>query len=193
MFIYLIFTVHINNMAEHAAPAAPPASAASAASDPADPTAPAPHPPVPSQRTFDTWDLNRDLGNGTPIHCSQCGEACTSKKMYTTENCNPCHPPGSCVTYVIVFCSGQCKQRFFVQCNAALPFGIARDIIFTFDQDKDGSPEGYWKMYSNIPEDGGWIIFNSTDEGHTILDERERPIWMHIKDSTLRQACRVYN
>lgn len=155
-----------------------------------DPSVPAPHPPVPSQRTYDTWDLNRDKENGTPIHCSQCGEACTSKKMYTTENGNPCHT-GSSVKYVIVFCSGQCHQLFFEQCNDALPFRIARNIIFTFNQNKDGGPEGYWRTYSNIPEDGGWIIFKSTDEGHTILDEKDRPIWMRIDDSTLRQACRV--
>ncbi len=184
MFIYLIFTVHINNMAEHAAPPAPASSG---------PIVPAPHPPVPSQCTYDTWDLNMNLKNGTPIHCSHCGEACTSKKMYTTENCNPCHPPGSCVVYVFVHCSEQCQQRFFKQCNAALPFGIAPDIIFAFNPEKDGGPEGYWKMYSNIPEDGGWIIYNSTDEGHSILDDKGRPVWMRIDDSTLRQACRVYN
>ncbi len=125
--------------------------------------------------------LNRDLGNGIPIHCYHCGNKCTSKKMYTTENCNLNHHPGSCVTYVIVHCSEQCEQRFFKQCNAALPFGVERDIIFAFDPEKDGGPDGCWKIYK------------STDEGHSILDEKDRPIWTHIKDSTLRQACRVYN
>ena len=162
--------------------------------DPAvpDPSVPAPHPPVPSHYTVDTLDLSSSLKRGTPIHCSNCGEACTSKNMRTTENRNLYYRQGSCVTYVIVHCSGKCRQQFFEQCNAALPFEIG-DIIFAFDQNKDGSPEGYWKMYSNIPEDGGWIIYKSTDEGHSILDEKDRPIWMHIKDSTLRQACRVYN
>lgn len=173
LFIYLIFTVHINNMTEHA-----PASPASASLI------------VPSHCTVDTWDLNRDLGNGTPVNCSHCGKACTSKEMRATENRNLNHRQGSCVIYVIVHCSGQCQKDFFKQCNAALPFGIECDIIFAFDPEKDGGPEGYWKMYSNVPEDGGWIIYKSTDEGHSILDDKGRPIWMRIDDSTLRQACR---
>lgn len=174
----MILTVHISNMAEHA-PTLEPTSTST--------------PPIPSQRTFDTWDLNRYSEDGTPIHCSDCGNGCTLKGRRIIENRNLNHRQGSCVTYVIVFCSTQCQQHFFKKCNAALPFGIACDIIIAFDPEKDGGPEGYWKMYSNIPEDDGWIIYKSTSEGHSILDERDRPIWMHIKDSTLRQACRVYN
>lgn len=150
-----------------------------------------PKPPI--FDTFDTFDVHTMIRRGEPVLCSQCAKPCLNSHSMI-ENHNPCHPQGSNVTNAIPFCGPKCRSTFIKECRETAPFPINKDVVFGFPAGSGGPEDGFWTMFSLIPEGGKWIICQCTDEGVLLLDDRERPIWMLIEDALLREkAVRVYN
>jgi hypothetical protein len=149
---------------------------------------------VPNTITLDTFDINQALISGSTVPCSHCNKSCQKDTMYSLRNSNPTHKAGASVAYVIPFCTSICRKSYISKCIDTAPFQVGIDIVFCFSVGSGGPDDGYWTMFSTIPEDGRWVICQCTDEGVLLLDERERPIWMLIDDALLRQeAVRVYN
>ncbi len=148
-----------------------------------------PFPSPPTHNTVDTYDARR----GQTIPCSQCGNGCTNL-THSLSNWNPTYPEGSNVTYCIPFCSSQCKKKFIQRCRDSAPFPIGPDEIFTFHEKTDDPKlQGCWRMFSIIPEDGGWIVFKCDDEGNTRLPSDGDMIWELVPHALLQKAVRVYN
>ena len=148
---------------------------------------------VPSQSTYDTYDLCRHSGT---IQCSHCENSCKDKTMMTLQNDNPIYKQGASVCYVIPFCSFECRNAFIENCRASAPYQLGTDkeggdVVFSFDENAD--LDGFWTMFSIIPEDGGWIIYQCTDEGECILDERDCLIWRLVEHSLFQKTVRAYN
>ena len=142
--------------------------------------------------TFDTYDLYAMLRRGEPVPCSQCAEPCPIKPCIM-ENNNPCYLPGASVSYGNPFCCLECKKNFIHRCKCSAPFGVDKNVVFGFDLGSGGPEDGWWTMFSIIPEGGKWVICQCTDEGELLLDEKNRPIWTLVSDTVLRGASRVYN
>lgn len=150
-------------------------------------------PTPPPHNTIDTYDACSLLRNGASILCSQCGNGCTNL-THCLPNRNPTYPEGSNVTYCIPFCSPKCKTEFVQRCRASAPFSIGPEEIFTFHEKTDDSKlQGCWKMFSIIPENGGWIVFKCDDEGNTRLSSDGDMIWELVPHTLLQKAVRVYN
>jgi len=98
------------------------------------------------------------------------------------------------VTYCIPFCSSKCKGEFIERCRKSAPFPIGTEEIFTFHEKTDDPKlQGFWRMFSIIPEDGGWIVFKCNDEGNTQLSSDGDMIWELVPHALLQKAVRVYN
>jgi hypothetical protein len=148
-------------------------------------------PQIPEPPTFDAFDLYAMLRRGEPVPCTHCADPCLIKPCIM-ENNNPCHPPGASVSYGIPFCGSECRKNFIHRCIRSTPFPVDKDVVFRFSAGSDGPEDGFWTMFSLIPEGGKWVICQCTDEGELLLDDRERPIWMLVSDTVLRGAVRVY-
>jgi len=147
---------------------------------------------VPKPITVDTFDLHNMFRRGESVPCSQCAKHCLNSHSMI-ENRNPCHPQGSNVTNAIPFCGPKCKSTFIEECRETTPFPVDKDVVFGFDLGSGGPEDGWWTMFSIIPEGGKWVICQCTDEGELLLDEKNRPIWMLVSNTALRGASRVYN
>jgi hypothetical protein len=151
---------------------------------------------VPSQSTYDTFDLCQMYNKGYKIPCTHCENSCEKETTRTLRNDNPNYKSGACVSYVIPFCSRECHNAFIENCRASAPYQLGTDkeggdVVFSFDENAD--LDGFWTMFSIIPEDGGWIIYQCTDEGECILDERYRLIWRLVEHSLFQKTVRAYN
>lgn len=151
-------------------------------------------PPAPGPRhvrTWDTFDINQALINGSIVPCSHCNKSCQKKTMCSLQNSNPTHKAGASVAYAIPFCTSICQKSYIDKCIDTAPFQLG--IVFCFSAGSGEPYDGYWTMFSTIPEDGRWVICQCTDEGVLLLDESERPIWMLIDDALLQEAVCFYN
>jgi hypothetical protein len=74
------------------------------------------------------------------------------------------------------------------------PFQIGPNEVFSFHEKTDDvSLQGLWSMYSIIPEEGGWIVFQCDDDGNALLLYDGSVNWRLVPHALLQQAIRVYN
>jgi hypothetical protein len=149
-------------------------------------------PQIPEPPTFDLFDLYAILRRNETVPCTHCADPCLNTHNMIKNN-NPCHPPGASVSYGIPFCGPKCRSTFIRECRETTPFPVDKDVVFGFDLGSGGPEDGWWTMFSIIPEGGKWVICQCTDEGELLLDEKNRPIWMLVSNTALRGASRVYN
>ena len=150
-------------------------------------------PKTPNTQTYDAFDLHIALQKGGNVPCSHCNSTCEESIMHTLRNPTPCHPEGTNAINVIPFCGRTCRSTFIKECRETAPFPINKDVVFGFLAGSGGPEDGWWTMFSIIPEGGKWVICQCTDEGELLLDEKNRPIWTLVSNTALRGASRVYN